>query len=81
MQEIRVKHCSLLDALAEAGYTTSAGVLNAAEYGVPQKRKRTFVIGAKDGVELDFPEATHCPKSKLDHYSGTRKSLVTAGEQ
>lgn len=69
---------SFLEALGEEGYSTNVAILNAAEYGVPQKRKRTFIIGARNGIKLKFPDPTHCPKSKLDYYNGKRKSFVTA---
>jgi DNA (cytosine-5)-methyltransferase 1 len=34
-------------------------VLNAADYGVPQLRKRLILVAARDGSELRFPAATH----------------------
>jgi len=40
-------------------YQLSAQVLNAAEYGVPQVRKRVFVVGWRTPVEFYFPAATH----------------------
>lgn len=43
------------------GFSTWAGVLNTANYGVPQVRQRTFIVGLR-GVADDFlgePEATH----------------------
>lgn len=41
------------------GYTADYRVLNAAEYGVPQQRKRIFFIGNRLGVSNPFPEKTH----------------------
>lgn len=40
-------------------YRASIAVLNAADYGVPQIRKRIFVVGARNGTEFRFPEPTH----------------------
>ncbi|AXE65631.1 DNA (cytosine-5-)-methyltransferase [Hyphomonas sp. CACIAM 19H1] len=33
--------------------------LNCADYGVPQRRERVFIVGARDGTEFNFPEPTH----------------------
>jgi len=41
------------------GYTIEGRVLNAADYGVPQRRKRAIVIGAKNGTYPVHPEPTH----------------------
>lgn len=45
----------------EAGYTVKYQVLNAADYGVAQQRKRIFIVGIRNdlGVEYNFPEPTH----------------------
>lgn len=40
-------------------YRAHIGVLNAADYGVPQMRRRVFVIGARDGSDFTFPAPTH----------------------
>ena len=46
---------------AEAGtrYRASVAVLNAADFGVPQLRRRLFVIAARDGSLFQFPKPTH----------------------
>lgn len=49
---------SVIESLASLGYEVHASVLDAADYGVPQFRKRLFIIGAWDKPFL-FPEATH----------------------
>jgi DNA (cytosine-5)-methyltransferase 1 len=41
------------------GYTLRAAILLAADYGVPQLRRRLFVVGVQDGISFEFPEATH----------------------
>lgn len=42
-------------------YNVVPTLINAANYGVPQKRERVFMVGFRDdlGVEWSFPEATH----------------------
>ncbi|WP_166141319.1 DNA cytosine methyltransferase [Methylosinus sp. RM1] len=47
-------------------YTASIAVLNAADYGVPQLRRRLFVIGARDGATFEFPMATHVDPALAD---------------
>lgn len=46
----------LLKEFCEIGYTVSYKVLNAADYGVPQFRKRVFFIGLLNGNKFEFPE-------------------------
>lgn len=45
----------------EAGYRVKAQVLNAADYGVAQDRKRIFIVGVREefGIDYVFPVATH----------------------
>jgi DNA (cytosine-5)-methyltransferase 1 len=50
---------SILEACAELGYEVSHEILNAADYGVPQIRKRLFLIGCKKGGKVEFPKPTH----------------------
>jgi DNA (cytosine-5)-methyltransferase 1 len=50
---------SLIRGLRELGYSVTYAVLNAADYGVPQNRQRLFIIGQRDGQELQLPPPTH----------------------
>jgi len=45
----------------EAGYRVFYKVLNAKDYGVPQERKRIFIVGIKDSLNTDFvfPTPSH----------------------
>lgn len=49
----------LLKALGDLGYNPQWKVLLAADYGVPQLRRRVFVVGRRDGEKFEFPEPTH----------------------
>lgn len=55
----RAQFDRLLKSLTELGYNPQWKVLLAADYGVPQLRRRVFVVGRRDGRAFQFPEATH----------------------
>lgn len=42
--------------LKSLGYTTNHDILLASDYGVPQNRKRFFLIGNKNGITFNFSE-------------------------
>ncbi len=50
--------------LEELGYSVQSRILEAVQYGVPQIRKRLFVIGSKVKLDSYFPSPTH---SKNDY--------------
>ncbi|OIU88075.1 DNA cytosine methyltransferase [Microbacterium sp. AR7-10] len=71
----------LLRSLGELGYNPQWKVLLAADYGVPQLRRRVFVVGRRDGQRFEFPEPTHSGRSERDRTIDTTKiPHVTAGE-
>lgn len=39
----------ILASLSDLGYTVEWRVINAADYGFPQRRRRTYIVGYKDG--------------------------------
>ena len=45
--------------LDRAGYKVTGMTLNAAEYGVPQLRRRAFFLGMKGSTTLEKPSPTH----------------------
>ena len=46
----------ILSCLAEQGYTVEWRVINSAEYGFPQRRKRVYIFCEKDVNEVDLEE-------------------------
>jgi len=55
-----------LEIVANLGYAYKVVRANALEYGVPQKRKRIFIIGTKGTFIDEEPTKTHCAKSDVD---------------
>jgi DNA (cytosine-5)-methyltransferase 1 len=71
----------LLGALSELGYNPQWKVLLAADYGVPQLRRRVFIVGRRDGKAYKFPEPTHAgPSETTRTWDQTKTPHVTAGE-
>lgn len=62
----RVQFTRLLAGLENAGYSVGWRVLNAADFGVPQLRRRVFVLGRRDGGAISFPSPTHSGWSERD---------------
>lgn len=46
----------IVSSLRELGYTTVHWILNAADYGVPQRRSRLFIVGNLHGVSAKPPK-------------------------
>ena len=68
-----------LDAYGKAGYAVSYQVINAKDYGVPQSRKRLFIVGVRKDLNqsFEFPAPTHGKGAKA---SGPLKPYASHGE-
>ena len=57
----------LFELFDNVGYNVNAKVLLAADYGVPQLRKRIFFVGIRKDFEYNFkfPQPTHYPNNTL----------------
>ena len=42
----------ILASLADLGYTVEWRVINAADYGMPQRRKRTYIVGYRESSSI-----------------------------
>jgi DNA (cytosine-5)-methyltransferase 1 len=62
------------------GYATSFALLNAADYGVPQRRVRLFMLGTTRAPIPLFPEPTHAEAGGASLLFGVRKTWITLGE-
>lgn len=49
----------ILERLNKEGYTVTHAVLNSADYGVPQRRRRAFFLANNLGIEFKIPKSTH----------------------
>ena len=62
------------DRLSSLGYKVSEGVINAASYGVPQMRRRAFVLGHRGGSRPSIPQPTHCKPGGRQAFQGNARS-------
>jgi DNA (cytosine-5)-methyltransferase 1 len=71
----------MLGQLREAGYGVAYRVLNAADYGVPQLRKRLFVYALRGAQPPAFPAPTHSGWSEARRrFDTTLPPYVTSSE-
>jgi len=57
----------------EAGYWVRTQKIYMERYGIPQRRKRVFIVGNLEHCEFDFPEQTHVEQLTL---FSTQQSLL-----
>lgn len=66
----------ILSTLNELGYVVEWRVINAAEYGLPQRRRRTFILGYKKGSPIHSKfMGVNSPEEWLKRYGLTAKAF------
>jgi len=78
-------HNRYLDEMSKLGYTNSFELLDARDFGLPQKRQRYFTVSCLDGEMFDFDELIKTPMKNIndflekeyeDHYIVTQPSML-----
>lgn len=69
---------TFIDIITQAGYKYKIVHANALDYGVPEKRKRLFIVGTKGEFKSEAPRKTHCPAEMVKETK--LKPYVTVGE-
>lgn len=54
---------AIIESLKKLGYFTHTAILNALDYGVCQKRERTFIVGMLADIDFQFPARATARKS------------------
>jgi DNA (cytosine-5)-methyltransferase 1 len=70
----------LVKCFARLGYTINYFIMNAADYGVPQRRRRLFIIGNKAGIQIPIPEPTHARHQSQTSFLGLKNHWITSKE-
>lgn len=77
----------MIEEFEKLGYNVQYKVLNAVEHGVPQKRKRLFIIGTLAGLEFNYPKKNNkiytikdaledVPESEGTGYSENKRKIM-----
>lgn len=70
----------IINDFKELGYNIDYRVLNAADYGVPQRRERVFIIGSLSKFDDIYPQKTHGDNISIFDHDLTLKKPVTVSD-
>jgi DNA (cytosine-5)-methyltransferase 1 len=63
------------EAFDRLGYATDWRILNAAHFGVPQKRERLILLGVQSGIKIVWPRPTHGGRFKTIGFKDASRML------
>ena len=58
---------TIIKGFESLGYAVNSQILLAADYGVPQRRRRMFLVGILGDKKFEFPERTHMGSWRRDY--------------
>jgi len=70
----------ILSEFKNTNYSLNWGIVNSADYGAPQKRKRLIILGSREGKKILLPPQTHGNPKNLDVICGQKNPWVTIKE-
>jgi DNA (cytosine-5)-methyltransferase 1 len=70
----------VLDEFEKLGYKVSKEILLAADYGIPQRRRRLFLVGILAEEPFEFPEPTHMGGWRRDYLELWEAKRKAAGK-
>jgi DNA (cytosine-5)-methyltransferase 1 len=70
----------ILEEFRNTKYGINWGIVNSADYGAPQKRKRLIILGSREGKKILLPPTTHASPKSLDVICGHKKPWTTLRE-
>ncbi len=67
----------LFEAAGKHGYSVTAELIDAKEFGVPQTRKRMFIVGVRNdlGYRFVFPKKTHGKNDELEPFTSHGEAI------
>lgn len=70
-------YAAIVARFEELGYRVQATILNAADYGVPQLRRRAFIVATQADIAFAFPRPTHHAPGREADLFGTTTAYTT----